>query len=89
MSCRESRLSSPIKSRISTQKARGEILIVRPFQERRMRSISKEKNEKGFHESFGRTALEYIGEAISGYARYKEIENVLAVSCAEYIMASM
>src|SRR5690625_4297327 len=51
----ESRLSSTIASRISTKKAGGKIPIIRPFQERRMRSTAKEKNEKGFHGSFGRT----------------------------------
>src|SRR5690625_3598683 len=51
----ESRLSSTIASRISTQKARGKIPIIRPFQERRMRSTAKERKEKGFHGSFGRT----------------------------------
>ncbi|MDQ0273524.1 DNA cytosine methyltransferase [Cytobacillus purgationiresistens] len=54
-SCGESRQSSAITSRISTQKARGKIPIIRPFQERRMRSTAKERNEKGFHGSFGRT----------------------------------
>lgn len=54
-SCGESRLSTTIASRISTQKARGKIPIIRPFQERRMRSTAKERNEKGFHGSFGRT----------------------------------
>nr|WP_249315782.1 hypothetical protein [Bacillus sp. FJAT-49711] len=51
-SCGESRLSSAITSRISTQKARGKIPIVRPFQERRMRSTDKERKEKkmGFME---------------------------------------
>lgn len=54
-SCRESRLSSPTTSRISSQKAGGKIPIIRPFQERRMRSTAKERNKKGFHGSFGKT----------------------------------
>lgn len=53
-SCGESRLFTPIASRISIQKAGGKIPIIRPFQERRMRSTAKERNEKGFHGSFGR-----------------------------------
>lgn len=54
-SCRESRLSSPTTSRISSQKAGGKIPIIRPFQERRMRSTAKERNKNGFHGSFGKT----------------------------------
>lgn len=54
-SCGESGLSSPIASRISTQKARRKIPIIRPFQERRMRSTAKERNKNGFHGSFGKT----------------------------------
>ena len=54
-SCGESRLSAAITSRTPTQKTRGKIPIVRPFQERCMRSTAKERNEKGFHGSFGRT----------------------------------
>lgn len=54
-SCGKGRLSSTITSGISTQKARGKIPIVRPFQERRMRSAAKDKNKTGFIGSFGRT----------------------------------
>src|SRR5699024_6979121 len=51
----ESRQSSTIASRISTQKAGGKIPIIRPFQERRMRSTAKEQHEKRFRRSFGST----------------------------------
>ncbi|GGG31832.1 hypothetical protein GCM10007425_28110 [Lysinibacillus alkalisoli] len=54
-SCGEGRTSSTAASRRSFEKARRKIPVVRPFQERRMRSTAKEKNEKGFHGSFGRT----------------------------------
>ncbi len=54
-SCGKDRLSSTSTSRISTQKTRGKIPIVRPFQERRMRSTAKDRNKTGFHGSFGRT----------------------------------
>ncbi len=54
-SCEKGRLSSTITSGLSTQKARGKIPIVRPFQERRMRSAAKDKNKTGFIGSFGRT----------------------------------
>lgn len=63
-SCGKSRLSSAITSRISTQNARWRIPIVRPFQERRMRSTAKERNEKGFHRSFGR-----IGDPFPTYSQ--------------------
>src|SRR5699024_9465178 len=53
--CRESELPSPIASRRSFEKAREKIPIVRPFQERRMRSTAKDKNKSGFIGSFGRT----------------------------------
>ncbi|MDM8101723.1 MULTISPECIES: DNA cytosine methyltransferase [Oceanobacillus] len=53
-SCGKSGLASPITSRTLTRKARRKIPIVRPFQERRMRSTAKEKNEKGFQGSFGK-----------------------------------
>lgn len=54
-SCGKDRLSSTSTSRISAQKTRGKIPIVRPFQERRMRSTAKDKNKTGFIGSFGRT----------------------------------
>lgn len=43
-SYRKNRQSSAISSRISTQKAGRKTLIIRPFQERRMRSTAKERN---------------------------------------------
>lgn len=54
-SCGESGQSSAITSRILLKKQGGKIPIIRPFQERRMRSTAKERNEKGFHGSFGKT----------------------------------
>src|SRR5699024_8222025 len=54
-SCRESGPSSTEDSRRSSEKARRKIPIVRPFQERRMRSTAKDKNKSGFIGSFGRT----------------------------------
>ncbi|GIN59918.1 hypothetical protein J8TS2_42370 [Lederbergia ruris] len=54
-SCGKNRLSSTSTSRIFVSKTRGKIPIVRPFQERRMRSTAKEKNKTGFIGSFGRT----------------------------------
>src|SRR5699024_5267979 len=46
---------SAIVSRTSFEKTRRKIPIVRPFQERRMRSTAKDKNKSGFIGSFGRT----------------------------------
>src|SRR5699024_1298527 len=43
------------RKKIFPKKEGGKIPIVRPFQERRMRSTAKEKNEKGFQGSFGKT----------------------------------
>ncbi|GIN71747.1 hypothetical protein J14TS2_22220 [Bacillus sp. J14TS2] len=54
-SCGKGRLSSASASRISAQKTRRKIPVVRPFQERRMRSTTKDKNRTGFIGSFGRT----------------------------------
>ncbi|HLQ74186.1 MAG TPA: DNA cytosine methyltransferase [Bacillota bacterium] len=54
-SCGESRLPSSVASRRFTEKTRRKIPIVRPFQERRMRSAAKDKNKSGFIGSFGRT----------------------------------
>ncbi|WP_017472850.1 DNA cytosine methyltransferase [Amphibacillus jilinensis] len=51
----EGRLSSPDTSQISSEKTRWEVPIVRPFQERRMRSAAKDKNKTGFIGSFGKT----------------------------------
>ncbi len=53
--CRKDRLSSTSTSRISAQKTRGKIPVVRPFQERRMRSAANDRNKTGFIGSFGRT----------------------------------
>ncbi len=49
------RLSSPNTSGIPVKETRRNIPIVRPFQERRMRSAAKDKNETGFIGSFGKT----------------------------------
>ena len=51
----EDRLPSTAVSRRSFEKARRKIPVVRPFQERRMRSTAKDKNKSGFIGSFGRT----------------------------------
>ncbi|MDQ0272753.1 DNA cytosine methyltransferase [Cytobacillus purgationiresistens] len=53
--CGKDRLSSPSTSGRSSEKTRRNIPIVRPFQERRMRSAAKDKNETGFIGSFGKT----------------------------------
>src|SRR5699024_11017044 len=54
-SCRESGLPSPVANRRFTEKTRRKMPVVRPFQERRMRSTAKDKNKSGFIGSFGRT----------------------------------
>src|SRR5690625_3404430 len=54
-SCEADRLSSTSTGRIFAPKTRGKIPVVRPFQERRMRSTAKDKNKTGFHASVGRT----------------------------------
>lgn len=54
-SCGEGRSTSTEAGRISVQKTRGKIPVIRPFQERRMRSTAKDKNKSGFIASFGRT----------------------------------
>ncbi len=51
----ESRPPSTATSRRSSEKVRGKIPVVSPFQERRMRSTAKDKNKSGFIGSFGRT----------------------------------
>ena len=51
----EGRMSSTCTSRIFIEETRGNIPILRPFQERRMRSTAKDKNKSGFIGSFGRT----------------------------------
>src|SRR5699024_7922629 len=53
--CDDSRPPSNAASRVSSEKARRNIPVVRPFQERRMRSTAKDKNKSGFIRSFGRT----------------------------------
>src|SRR5699024_5685542 len=53
--CGEDRTPSTAASRIFAKKTRRKIPIVRPFQERRMRSSAKDKNKPGFTGSFGRT----------------------------------
>src|SRR5699024_9201820 len=83
-SCGEGGLPSPITSRKFTEKTRRKIPVIRPFQERRMRSTAKEKNEKGFQGSFGKTndpfptllagsvnnfSFWYEGEEKEGYIR--------------------
>jgi len=82
--CDESRPSSTAASRVSSEKARRKIPVVRPFQERRMRSTAKDKNKSGFIGSFGRTndpfptllagsvnifSFWYEGEEQEGYIR--------------------
>src|SRR5699024_4069169 len=54
-SCRESGLPSPVANRRFTEKTRRKMPVVRPFQERRLRSTAKDKNKSGFIGSFGRT----------------------------------
>jgi len=54
-SCGEDRAPSTTASRIFAKKTRRKIPVIRPFQERRMRSTAKEKNKPGFIGSFGRT----------------------------------
>src|SRR5699024_11155438 len=54
-SCRESRPNSTAASRRSSENTRRKIPVVRPLQERRMRSSAKDKNKSGFIGSFGRT----------------------------------
>src|SRR5690625_1673780 len=54
-SCGKSRLPSPSASRKPSEETRRKIPVVRPFQERRMRSTAKDKNKSGFIGSFGRT----------------------------------
>ncbi|GAA0316300.1 hypothetical protein GCM10008931_04730 [Oceanobacillus oncorhynchi subsp. oncorhynchi] len=49
------RVSSPNTSGISVKETGRNIPIIRPFQERRMRSAAKDKNETGFIGSFGKT----------------------------------
>src|SRR5699024_2704556 len=53
--CGEDRLPSTTASRRSSEKARRKIPVIRPIQERRMRSTAKDKNKSGFIGSFGRT----------------------------------
>src|SRR5699024_10644142 len=54
-SCGEGRSTSTAASQRSSEKARRKIPVVRPFQERRMRSTAKDKNKSGLIGSFGRT----------------------------------
>ncbi|MGY0695024.1 DNA cytosine methyltransferase [Virgibacillus sp. FSP13] len=54
-SCTNRGMSTARPSRISVEETRGNIPILRPFQERRMRSTAKSKNKAGFIGSFGRT----------------------------------
>ncbi|GIO17574.1 hypothetical protein J18TS1_06740 [Oceanobacillus oncorhynchi subsp. incaldanensis] len=54
-SCGKNRLSSAGSCGIPVKETRRNIPIIRPFQERRMRSAAKEKNETGFIGSFGKT----------------------------------
>src|SRR5690625_5140785 len=54
-SCGESRPTSTVASRRSSEKTRGKIPVVRPFQERRMSSTAKNKNKSKFIGSFGQT----------------------------------
>src|SRR5699024_11608265 len=53
--CGQDRLPVNTASRRSSEKARRKIPVIRPFQERRMRSTAKDKNKSGFIGSFGRT----------------------------------
>lgn len=55
-SCGKDRMSSSCTSRISLKETGGSIPVIRPFQERRMRSAAKAKNQNGFIGSFGRSS---------------------------------
>ena len=52
--CTDYGLPAAGASRISLDKTRGKIPIIRPFQERRMRSAAKSGNQSAFLASFGR-----------------------------------
>ena len=52
--CTDYGLPAAGASRISLDKTRGKIPVIRPFQERRMRSAAKSGNQSAFLASFGR-----------------------------------
>lgn len=52
--CTDYGLPAAGASRISLDKTRGKIPVIRPFQERRMRSAAKSRNQSAFLASFGR-----------------------------------
>ena len=52
--CTDYGLPTAGASRISLDKTRGKIPVIRPFQERRMRSAAKSGNQSAFLTSFGR-----------------------------------
>ena len=81
--CGESRLSAASGNRISADEAGRQVPIVRPFSLRRMRSMAKQGDQKGFRACFGRnddpfpTLLASIGQPFAFWYEGAEQDGVI------------